>query len=407
MRARSCFCCLSVVGCFFAFAAGCDSHDETTSTGSVKDVRLETYKADLLNIAFDAASAMPANPHIKSRSLAQEKVVTACLELEQPERALKYIEQIDNWRRGAGFADLALYHVRHGAMKKKVEMYLDRSAEFADQTEDWRRDLIRVKIAQTHELLGQHQQALALAANLEDSQSGKVARVKAMTQPSESFDEQMKELDALVSTGNFDIVKNALGAYRELFNRFYTDTERRALIKSRLKASWGNMPISIRIDLLMELASSSLAHVDRETAFGLVNETGRMMESASWQPRFEIPLRAGLAELRFAAGDEKRARADLLDALDMFDANRQGIVNIDKAGILRSVAEAYQTMGDTEAARKIYRRALEAGIENPNSRPRAEDLAATCCSMALHGVEPGEDLFSRIREILDGLGDPW
>jgi len=360
-------------------AISCDSNDETASNSSAKESPLEAYKVELLNIAFGAASAMPVDPHIKSRSLVQEKVVKACLELEQPERALEYIERIDNWRRGAAFADLALYYARYGAMKKKVETYLDRAAEVADRTEDWRRDRIRVKIA----------------------------RIEAMTHQTDSFDEQMKELDRLVSTGKFDIVKNALEAYCELYNRFYTDAERRALIESRLKASWSDMPISIRIELLMELAGSSIAHKDRATALRLVKEAGKMMDSAKWLPRFEIPLRAGLAGLRFAAGDEAPARASLQDALDMFDVDRERIVNIDRAGILRPIAEAYQMMGDAGSAGNIYRRALEAGIENPNSRPRAEDLAATCCSMALHGVEPDADLLSRIQKILDGLGNPW
>jgi hypothetical protein len=64
-------------------------------------------------------------------------------------------------------------------------------------------------------------------------------------------------------------------------------------------------------------------------------------------------------------------------------------------------------MGNTAAALSVYAKVIEAGVENPNSRPRAEDLAATCCSMAVHAVEPDPRLWSRIRSIRDGLGDPW
>jgi hypothetical protein len=53
------------------------------------------------------------------------------------------------------------------------------------------------------------------------------------------------------------------------------------------------------------------------------------------------------------------------------------------------------------------RRFVEEGVENPNSRPRAEDLSATCRSMALHAVEPDADLWKRMRQIGDGLGPPW
>jgi tetratricopeptide (TPR) repeat protein len=167
------------------------------------------------------------------------------------------------------------------------------------------------------------------------------------------------------------------------------------------------VPISNRIDLLIELAVISLDHSDPDKALDLVNEAEEIVDSADWRPRFEIPLRARLAELRFNAGDEEQARADLREALAMFDDNRGKIVNIYRAGALRPIAEAYQATGEPAAAREIYMRTLEAGIENPNSRPRAEDLMATCCSMALHAVEPDSKLLSRIREIHDGLGDPW
>ncbi len=64
-------------------------------------------------------------------------------------------------------------------------------------------------------------------------------------------------------------------------------------------------------------------------------------------------------------------------------------------------------MDDTAAALMVYKRAVEEGVENPNSRPRAEDLSATCLSMALHMVEPDAELKNRIRQISEGLGDPW
>jgi pentatricopeptide repeat protein len=125
------------------------------------------------------------------------------------------------------------------------------------------------------------------------------------------------------------------------------------------------------------------------------------------QPESAIPLMAQLARLRFRAGDEAGARAEAERALALFDAKRDTIANIYRARALRPIAEAYCAMGDTAAAFDLYKRAVEAGMENPNSRPRAEDLVATCCSLALHAMEPDAVLASRIREIQAGLGDPW
>jgi tetratricopeptide (TPR) repeat protein len=407
MRTRLLFPYLLLIVSLFVFAFGCDYRDEVNSADSIKDVPLESYQVELINIAFEAASAMPTNPHIKDRSRLQGSVIQTCLELKQAKRALEYIKQIDNWRRGAAYADLALYYIQHGAVKKKVEPYLIKAAQVADENEDWRRDRIRVKIAQAHILLGQYQQARIYAAGVVDSEAGKVARTKATIFNADSFDKEIEALEKTILSGQYDIVKNTLGAYTELFNRFYTDTERRVLIEEKIKAACEGLPLFVQIDLLMELAGFALNHSDNAKVLELVEEAHRIIDSSNWQPRYEIPLKAKLAELRFRAGDEQRAHNEIKNTLNLFDTRCERIVDIYRAQMLRSIAEAYWTMGDTAVALDLYKRALEAGIENPNSRPRAEDLTATCCSMALCDVEPNEEILSRILKIRDNLSDPW
>ncbi len=396
---------LAVGAC--GFAAAIDSRSKSQATACSEETQLEPYKLEMLDLAFEAASAMPVLPHIKNRSRAQEEVVVTCLELEQPTIALRYVEHIDNWRRGAAYADVGSYLAQHGTMKEKVKPYLDKAAQEAGRTEGWRKDRIRVKIARAYTFLQQHQQAQSFTADLEESEASAAARVEAMVCPKDSFEQQMKDLDALVSEKNFDTARNALSAYSELYEGFYTNDKQRELIEEKIRTSWEIMPIFIRINLLMELADSSISHSEPAKALELIDEAGEMMGSANWQLRFEIPLRAALSGLRFRAGDEDKARTGVEHALNKFDKNRKKVVNIYRAGILRSIAEAYQAMGDTGTARSIYERALEAGIENPNSRPRAEDLTATCCSMALYAVEPNAELWNLIRRIHSNLGDPW
>jgi hypothetical protein len=64
-------------------------------------------------------------------------------------------------------------------------------------------------------------------------------------------------------------------------------------------------------------------------------------------------------------------------------------------------------MRDPTEALAVYKQAAEAAVENPNSRPRAEDLSAICLSMAKRTVEPDAALWARIREIKSALGEPW
>src|SRR3972149_726212 len=103
----------------FLVTAGCGKQDRTTDVaqsmaGSLTDKPLAVYQNELLGHAFETAAAIPVKPHIKDRSRAQEKVVAASLELDQPLRAQMLIEKIDNWRRGSGYCDIAFYCARQG-----------------------------------------------------------------------------------------------------------------------------------------------------------------------------------------------------------------------------------------------------------------------------------------------------
>jgi hypothetical protein len=157
----------------------------------------------------------------------------------------------------------------------------------------------------------------------------------------------------------------------------------------------------------MEMTASALDHADQVTALSLVNEAQALVDAYAWPLEHRIPMTAKLIALRFRAGDEQRARSDADDLRSLFDTEGKKIVNIYRAGALRPLAETYQVMGETAVTLAVYKQAVEAGVENPNSRPRAEDLAATCCSLAVHAVEPDAELMARIREIRAGLGDPW
>jgi hypothetical protein len=151
------------------------------TTSFLSDQAMTAYQTQLLDLAFDTASAIPVHPHLKDRCKAQEAVVDACLKLDQPRRALGYIERIDDWRRGLAYADLALYGVRHGAVDES-QYYLQLAGQIAEtgNLETWRSDTIKARIAQTYAWMGNQQQAETMEAGLETPESGKVAGIEAM-----------------------------------------------------------------------------------------------------------------------------------------------------------------------------------------------------------------------------------
>ncbi len=382
------------------------------TVGSISDKPLAAFQLELLDLAFKTASALPVKPFIKNRSRAQEAVVAACFELDQPRRALGYIEKIDNWRRGAGYADFALYCARHGDTAE-VQHYLDLARQTAEtaakdeDSQDWQIDRIRVKMAQTHAWLGQTKQASKLEAGVVDSETAKVAAVQAMRIDAAAFDEQLEGLDAISATGNLDQVRNALQACARLFDRFYDDPIRRSRVEASIQASLNKLPAQARIELLSDMASIALDHEDKRKALDFIKDSSAILESPDWTPEYQIPLLARLAGLLYSAGEKETARSEVDSALALFDERRDEIASMFRAGAIRPLAETYHSMGDTAAALALYRRVVEEGVTNPNPRPRAEDLSATCCSLALHRIEPDADLLARMVQIHGELAQSW
>ncbi|TAH36819.1 MAG: hypothetical protein EYC70_07470 [Planctomycetota bacterium] len=381
------------------------------ATGSGADRPLEDFQGQLLDLAFQAATALPVNPHIKNRSRAQEAVVAACLELDQPRRALACIEKIDNWRRGSGYADLASFWAQRGDVTE-ARRCLDLARQVADgvhgeTAQDWHKDRILAKIAATQLQMGLAQDAADLEAGLVASESGRVAAARALLLDDGAFDAHLAMLDQVLAAGSFDQTRGALESCAALFRRFYQDQERRSQVEERIRVPRAGLPLLVRIELLMQLAESALEHEDRAKALELVHDAQLLVESVEWIPEDRIALMARLAGLRHRSGDAEGARSRADAALALFDAQRDRIADIYRAGALRPLAEAYQSMGDSAAALAVYRRAVADGAGNPNSRPRAEDLAATCCSMAVHAVEPDAELRTRMRRIHAELSHPW
>jgi hypothetical protein len=380
--------------------------------GPLTDQPLATFRGDLLDAAFKAVSAIPHDPHAKNRSRGQEAVVAACLELDQPRRALRYVEQIDDWRRGKGYADLAFYGAVHG-QTEEVARHLELALQIADRTaldedaQEWQRDRIRVTVAKTQVWLGHADEAAKLAKGAVEFESGKVEAVKAMVIEADAFEAEFAALSQVLETGAFDPVQSALETCAQLFQRFYDDAERRARIEAKMKSSWSKLPSKIRIDLTLELAGFALRRKDPAKALEFAKEARALIDGSKWRPDDHVPMVARLAELRWRAGEEQAAHIEADAALASYDAERERIVDIYRAGTLRPLAEAFQTMGDGAAALALYKRCVEEGVVNPNSRPRADDLSATCCSMALRGVPPDAALWSRLTEVAGKLGNPW
>lgn len=383
-----------------------ESGPKAPSLEPLKNGSVAPYQTELLDVAFESVTKMPVEPHIKDRSRVQGEVITAALILDQPVWALEHIPQIDNWRQGEAFSNLAFYCAQNG-MPLRADTYIQKAKSFIEQAEDWRRDRIKTRVAQTYILLGKPEEAQALNQGLVDSETGKVESTQAKSTTEKSFDERVKQFDALIATGNFDIVRNGLMAYARLYGEFYSDPDKRSMIEQKIKSAWGKIPYNIRIEMLSILAEGALKHDDKAQALSFVDEAKEFLDSDRWRPEHKVKLMAIVIKLRHRAGATDQALEEAQTMEKYYQDERERIINIYRAGALRPLAEAYHTIGQPAKALEIYRMAVDAGVENPNARPQAEDLASTCASIARQGLEPNAVLWKRIQEVNEGLKAPW
>jgi tetratricopeptide (TPR) repeat protein len=379
---------------------------------SVATPGLEPWQRELLEVAFGAASAMPLVPHHKNRARAQLEVVEACLALDQPDLALAWAGEIGDWRRGEACASIAQWLAGHGRAEEaqqclQVAGGVLEGPSGGEDWQVWQRDRIRARIASTHMVLGQADEALRFAAGLSDSELGPVAEQRAAGATEEEADAFLGNVDQVFATGSFEQVRAALTTCAGLADRFHGDAARRVLIDGKIRAGWDKMPVAVRLEVLDDLSDAALRHGDRNRALSLLDEARPLATGAGLLPEARVPLRARLALLRWRAGDTDAARVEADEALVQFEAELGQVLGTERADVLRPLAEAYQAMGDRDGALRVYRRAVELGVVNPNARPRAEDLAATCCSLARAGLQPDEALQARLLEVRAALGPPW
>lgn len=380
--------------------------------GELVDRAIAAVHMRLLDLAFDAACKLPENPHRKNRSRLQAMLVDTCLDLDLPVKARALAERIAGWERGHCYAELA-YHCVRRQLRTDVDALLTQALRLADEamTEEagqvWRRDRIRARVAAVHLLRGEADKAQALQQDLTGSEVGAVAEATARTLDPAKFDQHLRALDEILANKDVDRAKAALQTCVQLFVRFGADADKRARLLDRVENAFPTLPLQMRIEFVVEVADAVKAHGDASSAISLLDSAGRLVARKDWVAEDQIALGAKVATHRARAGDMKGARQALLELLDAYGQRRDTIVDVFRGAALRPIAEGLVACGATSDATQAYRWLVEEGVHNPNSRPRVEDLARTCASMARSGFLPDEALQERLAQISKGLGDPW
>lgn len=377
------------------------------------------YQEELLRLAYRAASAFPLDPHHKNRSRAQEVVVVGCFELGQPQLALEFANGITGWRRGGAYADYACYCATHGERDRALA-YVRHAEGVVQQLESdpneqgWRRDLIVMKMARACALLGDRARAEKLAAGIDvasthavDDDWAKTAADGALLVPVDKVDAEIEALRTAFPAMSLGQQNTAVVTLLRLHERCFAATAQRSAIEELLTTTFDKLPPGIRLPAIARLAETCVQQGDKAAALRLLAIARRIAGAHTWRPADQVPVLARLCELRGRAGEVAEARADAEAAMAIYQRERDDIVNIDRAETIRPLAIAWHALGEVTTADGLLALALEEAMENPNSRPRADDFVDTAVAMARNRIEPSPALLIRMREICEGLGNPW
>lgn len=362
------------------------------------DGLIKPYQLELITLGFDAASFMPVNPHVKTRSLLQQDVIVAALGLDQPSLAFRFTSGVEDWRKAYSYAEVAFYLAEHGDLANGRKL-VDLADELSKSAEDWRLDRIRVRIAQTYLLLGEPEIAKKITAYVDEIELGKLNQTEIVVGSDDTFTSHVQELDRIYSTRSFEAQQNSTDALILLYGRFYSDAAKRALLEEKVKANLEFYPIILRFDFMKKLATVAARQGDSVNAMSLCAEAQRYIDDYAYFPQDHVRLLAELAEVRHLAGAQEQALQELNSANELFLTEQENIQTMFRGEALRPLAKAYNTLGQTQKAHDVYQLAFEQGFVNPNIRPRSMDFVANCISLAQSGIEPSKELMELIKNI--------
>lgn len=398
---------------WFGGACGNESVADVRSTkGTAEDAALRPDTRRCLDLAFAAASKMPTQPHGRNRARLRAEIAESALDVGALDACASYLAAVEGWRKPFVAARLAEAWATRGnaaqsaaALSEAVSALSPESA--AVFTQDWQRDRVRAQIARALIASGKTDAAASYLKDLVASEASRTLPLEASRASVATFPATMLAIDGCLATNDFDRMQFAVEALLAFPSTILSDSDLFDAIEAKCVGTVAKFPTEFRAQALTRLAGRAIEVAETVRARRLLDSAEAAVAAATMLPEDGLPLRARAVAMRYASG-EKEAASTAFAALESeFVSRRGGIVDIRRAGVVRAFAEAAWRMDRKSKAAELWLRALDEGLANPNSRPRAEDLAATCRSIVAVGAVPDAAFLAKADALLQGLGDPW
>jgi hypothetical protein len=356
---------------------------------------------EALDHAFKFASAIRSDP--KDQARAQEAVVLDYAARGLLERAVARAAEIEGWRRGSAYAQLALSFVEAGR-RDEARALIARAEEVRSATRGWPNPRIGAQVALALAAVGEAERSETISRKLaHDDELAHEARARATAATGLAaqgkFEEATGRLDSLEgieaaswrATGYLDVARwGALGEEQRLD----------ALERARRAAA--ELPEWKRAETLLGVAEQ-LRRLDRPGAAREALVEAEAAVGAMAPSALKAALLCRMAPSFAQLGGQERAR----ELMKKAEALVPAAIDIDRPGQWAIVGLGYGRLGDEPNARRAYGLGLDAAEALVNARPRALAVVAICRAMGSQGLELDDALRSRLDRAAAGLGDPW
>jgi tetratricopeptide (TPR) repeat protein len=379
----------------------------TRAAGTIEAVPTASAQREaLLQRAFDIASLLPADPHAFERARAQALAAKAAIELDMLDRAEAWARRIQGWQRGEVLALIAQRLAADGRADRALALAAE-ALGVEDADHPWGAEFVAVEVAKVHVALGDDGRAYALLSPESQVALGTIEAARTPTIAEDELDHQADAFDRAIATGHFDLARTGIAGYRAWLERTMTDVARRERALRALDGAIPGLPLDLQVREWCALAELLARRGQGALAEDRLVRAEEARASTQFLPEDIAPVGVLVVRTERLLGHPRRALATLEDLLAEYGRVHEEIVDLRRATSLRALAEQYAALGDIAAALRCYDAAIEEGMRNPNGRPRAEDLCATCVSMAVAGVTPPPDLVRRVTTAQGALADPW
>ncbi len=361
----------------------------------------------MLERANGLALRIPSPSFEKDRAKMQLAVVECCLAHGMLDEAFEWSAPMElTWRRGEALALTAQAYARAGNAARAREL-AERAASGASDYPDWAAARVRAGAAKAFVLLGDRDRADALVGPADPALLGEVHAVMVEKATGEELDAKADMFDKAIATLNFDLAKGGIDGYLAILGRVASDDARRTRALKALDEAIPGLPLDLQVDYRTRLAERLAAVGRPEESAAEIARAAKLFDGTVFLAEDIQPIGAKLARAQARLGDRAAARSRIESLERTYRDRVAEIVDLRRANCLRALAEAWVDLGDRAAAMRLWSDALDAGALNPNARPRAEDLCATCISMGGCGALPTPEMNDRIAAIESGLVAPW